>query len=92
MSHVVRRLRPDGIVELRPRDVRVERPEWYLGAYTTFLVSGALFISTAVPAQLVAITFLGCLLGEVCFALRALAGLRRPLAEVEVLAPMRRVR
>lgn len=92
MSPPVRRLRPDGIVQLLPRHARVERQEWWLLAFTTLLVTGALFISTAIPAHVFGMTILCWLGGEVSFIVVALASLRHPPAEVEVLAQVRRAR
>ncbi len=89
MRHVARRRRADGLTELRPIDARLERPGWYLAAFTVILFAGALFVSTAIPASLVA-TVLGATLGgEVCFAIRDLLDLRRPPAPVVVLARAR---
>ncbi len=84
--HVTRRTRPDGLVQLLPRDHRVERPEWYTAGFTVLLVAWGLFVSTAIPAQLVAAVLLGLVGGELCLAVRALLGMRNPRARVVAFA------
>lgn len=90
--HVTRRRRPDGLVELLPRDHRVERPEWYAAGFSVLLMAWGLFVSTAIPAQVVAAVLLGLVAGELCFAIRALLDLRHPPAQVVVLARGQRFR
>lgn len=92
MGPIVRQLRPDGIVELLPRHGRVERREWSFVAFTTLLVTGALFISTAIPAHVFGMTILCWMGGEASLAIVAIASLRHPPAEVRVLAQARRSR
>ena len=90
MAHVPLEKRPDGLIHLRPAEPRVTRSEWYLAAFTTFMVAGGMFIAAAVPPFLLAMLLAGVLLGEVCFALRSLLDLRHPPAQVLVLARGRR--
>lgn len=90
MAHVTRRLRPDGLTQLSPREQHVQRPEWYLAAFSVLLLSWGLFISTAIPPQLVGALLLGGVVGEACFAVRALLERRNPPAEVLVLARTQR--
>jgi hypothetical protein len=85
MPHAIRRRRPDGITELRPRDQRIDRSEWYLEAFTAFLLAAGLFVSTMIPPMLLGWVILGCLCGELCLDVRAYLLLRRPLAPVYVL-------
>jgi hypothetical protein len=90
MPHVIRRRRPDGITELRPRDEQIQRFEWYLDSFTAFLAATGLFVSTLIPPLLLGWVILGCLLGELCLDVRAYLLLRRPAAPVLVLAPTAR--
>ncbi len=84
--HVTRRRRRDGLVELRPRDQRVERPEWYTAGFTVLLLAWGLFVSTAIPPKLLGAVMLGLVLGELCLAIRGLLALRHPRAQVVVFA------
>jgi hypothetical protein len=84
--HVTRRRRPDGLVVLLPRDHRVERPEWYTAGFSVLLLAWGLFVSTAIPAQLVAVVLVGLAAGELCFAIRTLLELRNPRAQVVAFA------
>lgn len=80
--HVTRRRRRDGLVELRPRDHRVERPEWYTAGFTVLLLAWGLFVSTAIPPQLLAVVLLALVAGELCLAIRSLLALRNPRAQL----------
>jgi hypothetical protein len=86
MRHVVRGRRTDGLIELRPRDQRLERPDWYFAAFTVILLATGLFMSAAIPPALLAAVLAAALSGEVCLSLRDLLLLRRPRAEIFVLA------
>ncbi|BDG02168.1 hypothetical protein [Anaeromyxobacter oryzae] len=89
MRNVVRRRRADGITELRPIDERLERPGWYLGAFTVLLFACALFVSTAIPPTLLAAVIAAALSGELCMTCRDLLDHRRPPAQIVVLARAR---
>ncbi len=84
--HVTRRRRPDGLIVLLPRDHRVERPQWYAAGFSVLLTAWALFVSTAIPAQVLLAVLLGLVLGELCLAIRTLLDLRHPPAEVVAFA------
>ena len=90
--HVTRRRRPDGLTVLLPRDHRVERPEWYTAAFSVLLTAWALFVSTAIPAQVLGAVLLGLVLGELCLAIRTLLELRHPRAQVVLLSRASRFR
>ncbi len=90
--HVTRRRRADGLTVLLPRDHRIERPQWYAAGYSVLLAAWALFVSTAIPAQVLLAVLLGLVLGELCLAIRTLLDLRNPRAEVLVFARARRLR
>jgi hypothetical protein len=90
--HVTRRRRPDGLIVLLPRDHRVERPEWYTAGFSVLLTAWALFVSTAIPAQVLGAILLGLVLGELCFAIRTLLDLRNPRADVVFLSRATRFR
>lgn len=89
MRHVLTLHRADGLTELRPTDRRLTRSEWYLGAFTVLLVAGALFVATALPAQVMLAFLVAVASGELCFALRSLGALRQPPAEVVTLRQAR---
>lgn len=84
--HVTRRRRPDGLVQLLPRDHRVERPEWYMAGFSVLLLAWGLFVSTAIPAQLLLAVLLGLVGGELCLAVRSLLDHRNPPAQVVAFA------
>jgi uncharacterized membrane-anchored protein len=86
MRHLTRVKRPDGITELRPRSERVEHHEWYLAAFTALLFTIALFVSAAIPPALFVAMVVSVAIGEVLLGLRTLLELRRPRADVLVLA------
>jgi hypothetical protein len=76
-------------VQLLPRDHRVERPEWYMAGFSVLLLAWGLFISTAIPAQLMAAVLVCLIVGELCLAIRTLLELRHPRAQVVAIARTR---
>jgi hypothetical protein len=78
------------MTELRPADQYTDRPTWYIFAFTSLLLAQALFTCGAIPAALVGAVVVACFMGEIFLGLRALLELRRPAAEVLVLARERR--
>jgi hypothetical protein len=87
MADLIRRRRPDGVTQLFPRDARFGRAEWTMASFTTLLFANVLFLSTAIPIQLVGLVVLAWAAGEACYAIRTLRLMRRPPAEVRELAP-----
>jgi hypothetical protein len=89
MAHVHLERRKDGLIHLRPSEPRFTRAEWYLAAFTTFMIAAGMFIAAVVPPLLLAMLLMAVLVGELCFALRDLLDLRRPRADVLAFARVR---
>jgi hypothetical protein len=90
MSDVTVRFRSsEGLVEVVPTSAPLERPDRLLALFAVLLAAGGLFAADAVPPQAVAVTFACCLAAEAGVALRGLALLRKPRAEVHALRPRR---
>jgi len=83
MHDVSIRNRKDGIVELVPRLAPVERTDRLLVIVTVLLVAAGLFVSGAMPAEVLAAVAASCVAGEVVLGVKALAlALFRPAAQV----------